>query len=161
MTDWWHGLQPRERLSLLLAGLLIASVLVWQLIWVPLQTQLDKARTQVQAQQQLLAWMRQAAAQLKATDQAAEQQPDNSSTSLLSLVDQSARSAGLSQALKKIQPEGDEVRVWLDQLDFDKAMLWLGALQRQGVSVSSLNAERAQAPGQVQMRLSLARSKGQ
>jgi general secretion pathway protein M len=161
MTDWWQGLQPRERLSLLGGGLLIAALLAWQFVWLPLQSQLKQARTQVQTQQQLLAWMRQAVAQLKTTDPTARPPSDNSNRSLLSLVDQSARSAGLSQALKKIQPEGDEVRVWLDQLDFDKAMQWLGELQRQGVKVSSLNAERAQAPGQVQMRLSLVRSAGQ
>lgn len=161
MTDWWQGLQPRERLSLLGGGLLIAALLAWQFVWLPLQSQLQQARTQVQAQQQLVVWMRQAVAQLKTTDSTASPPSDNSNRSLLSLVDQSARGAGLSQALKKIQPEGDEVRVWLDQLDFDKAMQWLGELQRQGVKVSNLNAERAQAPGQVQMRLSLVRGAGQ
>jgi general secretion pathway protein M len=68
----------------------------------------------------------------------------------MSLVDANARSTGLTGALKEIKPEGQGVRVRLEQVAFDDMLRWLEQLHsRQGVSVTGLVMERLPQPGRV------------
>jgi general secretion pathway protein M len=81
--------------------------------------------------------------------------------SLLSVTDDSARSAGLGAALKRVEPDGSTgVRVWLEDASFDSVAGWLSVMDTHyGVDVDSATLERAATTGRINARLSLQASK--
>ena len=74
--------------------------------------------------------------------------------SLMGLVDGSARRQGLTDAIKRIEPQGKAVQVRLEQVEFDKMLAWLDQLiEREGVEVSGMVVERQEVVGRVNCRL--------
>ncbi len=67
--------------------------------------------------------------------------------SLLTLVDQTARAAGLGAALKRVAPQGeDRLGAQFDAVEFDKLIPWLGALERDHpIAIVNLSVDRAAA----------------
>lgn len=78
---------------------------------------------------------------------------------MLTLVDQTARAAGLGAALKRVAPQGDDkLSAQLDGAEFDKLIPWLSALERdQAIAIISLNVDRTDAPALVNARIVLGR----
>ena len=148
---WWRGLAPRERLALALGGAAAGLLLLYALLWAPLQERLAGLRARLAEEEAQVAWMRRAS-------WAAAPRRAPVSGSLLALVDRTARAAGL--ALARVQPEGEgRVRVRLEGAPFDGLARWLGELAAAGLRVEELEVERDRraGPGRVRARLRLAR----
>jgi general secretion pathway protein M len=77
--------------------------------------------------------------------------------SLLTLVDQTARTAGLGTTVKRVEPQGeDKLRVQMEQVSFDKMILWLSALkQEHGIAAINVIVDRQTDSDQVNARLVL------
>ncbi|MBK8510385.1 MAG: type II secretion system protein M [Candidatus Competibacter sp.] len=155
MKAWWDGISNRER-ALVAGGALSMLLLLFYLaIWQPFQANHRRLRQNVAEQRADLAWMRQAAAEVKRLNAAAARPADN--RSLLTLVDQTARAAGLGAALKRVAPQGDDkLSAQLDAVEFDKLVPWLGVLEHgHRVSLVSFSADRTETPGLVNARIVL------
>ena len=113
----------------------------------------------MEEQQSLKLWMQQAAAEAKQLRGGASASGGGGDEhrSLLALVDQTAKQSQLAQAVKRIQPDGqDVVRVNLEQASFDDVVKWLGNLQRvYGVSVVDAAIDRQTDAGRINARLTL------
>jgi general secretion pathway protein M len=95
---------------------------------------------------------------LESTDSGAKAlQAAGNGTSLLTLVDQTAKSAGLGTSVKRVEPQGDDkLRVQLEQVSFDQMILWLDSLkQEHGVVAINVIVDRQTESGQVNARLLL------
>lgn len=159
MKEWWDGLATRERLILLGGGAVLVLVLLWALLWQPLASSVREQQAEVAAQRENLRWMQNAAAELQQLRGSGVQAGAGlAGRSLLAVADQSARSAGLGNGLKRIEPEsGNAVRVRLEGVAFDAVVVWLDGLAREaGVLATTIAVERAGAPGLVNVRLTLA-----
>lgn len=158
MKQYWMALQPRERLTLTLGAVIAALLLFYLAVVEPFVAELDRLEGSVAAQQQELAWMRAAAAEvqrLRGEGKGAVPSRQGGQ-SLLSLVDRQARAQGLEKALQRLSPVEDKVRVRFEGAAFDKLLRWLGRLESEaGVSVDSLTLERLDAPGMVNATLML------
>ncbi len=157
MKEYWANLQPRER-QVLIIGLAVAVPLLFLiLVWEPILERRASLQERVTEQRDQLAWMQQAAQQIATLQAQGGQKQASPGQSLLTLVDSSARRAGLGDAIKRIQPEGQgEVRVWLDAAPFDPLLGWLDGLSADhGVSVKGVVVERAEGAGLVNVRLVL------
>lgn len=156
MIAWWRSRQARERAFLGAALLFAAAVLGYLLVWEPLQQRRAELRRGVAGLRADLDWMRSAAAEVKRLHaQAAAGASGAAGASLLTLVDASARSAGLAQALKRLEPHESQLRVQLEQVEFDTMLRWLEQLASQhGIAPSTAVVNRA-APGRVDARLVL------
>ena len=77
--------------------------------------------------------------------------------SLLGTIDSTAKSNQLANALKRVQPDGEnKARVTLDGAQFDKVVRWLENLQRQqGIVIVTSSVEKQSEPGLVNVRLLL------
>ena len=76
--------------------------------------------------------------------------------SLLAVVDQSARSGGLGNAIKRIEPDGSKgVKVWLEGAPFDPMILWLGKLAKSFRIEPSMITLEPIGDGRVNARLTL------
>ncbi len=141
-------------------ALATAALLIYLLMWEPFQDRLANRRQSVVALRADLAWMQQAATELQRL-QANPGQPSRPAPgarpSLLILVDQSARAAGLGGAVKRVEPQGaDKIRIQLEDAGFDALIRWLGALDREhGVTIDNAAISSKSAAGQVDARLIL------
>ena len=159
LREFWSRLQPRERHVLIAGAAALILLGGYTLVWSPYRSEMRSLRTSVAQQRETLAWMRQAAREVKALRGQARHPKTAGDQSVLAVVDTTARSGGLGPALKRVQPDGQNgVRVWLEGAGFDALVRWLATLYReQGVRVTSATVERVQAPGQVNARLVLER----
>ncbi len=155
----WRSLQPRERLVLGIGSPLVAIMLAYGLLWLPLQRELTRLRVsvpQVRAQLEQMRSQAQEVVRLRAQTRDAP-----SGGNLLTLLERSAQERGLRQYITRMEPEGQgAVRLGLDAVGFNTLIGWLAELQQQNsVHVDSASISARTESGMVDARL-LLRSAG-
>jgi general secretion pathway protein M len=157
MKKWFAGLEPRERLLVSGGAVVLVLLLLYVVIWEPIASGYRNLQEDVAEQKQTLAWMQQAASQIKTLQRSSTGEVRGlGGRSLLAVVDQSARSAGLGDSIKRIEPDGSKgVKVWLEGVAFDPMILWLGKLTRTYQIETSLITIEPQGGGRVNARLTL------
>lgn len=150
-------LATRERLLVVVGGLVVVLSLLYLLAWEPLVQAHEARARDLESARALANRIESVSAEL--TSQGAGSAV-NRSLSLLAAVDQTSRSPALGKAPTRIQPEGDrEVKIWLDNVPFDNLLRWLVELEtRYGIAASSAEIERGAMAGTVNARLTLVRS---
>ncbi len=160
LTEYWDGLQPRERIMLLFGGVAVLLALLYFLLWQPVMNARMQMQQEVQQQRVLLQWMKDAASEAKLLRGVSGQSGKAKGLggqSLLSLVDESAKKQGLGGAMKRVEPDGKQVRIWFEGAGFDQLIGWLEKISKEnGVRVVSATVERADVAGLVDARLRLA-----
>ncbi|WP_252274066.1 type II secretion system protein M [Pseudomonas subflava] len=147
----WHGLPPRDRLALGLLGGFLLLVLLYLLLWRPVSQDLEQARSFLQQQRALHAYLQENAPQVRALQ--GRPQVDIDPTALQGLVTGSAASQGLN--IERLDNQGDGgLQVSLQPTDFGRLLRWLVSLEEQGVRVEEAGMERAE-KGLVSTRLLL------
>lgn len=156
MKIWWAGLAARERMVLGGAGVILVLMLIYLVVWEPIAVQREQVRTDISMLSADLVWMQQVAGQVK---RYADLQTNQSGTgpaggSVLTLIEVSARAAGLNEALERVQPEEQGARLWFAEIGFDGLLRWLGELeQRHGLQISQLAVDAGNTPGMVTARI--------
>lgn len=160
MKDWFDSLAPRERTMVGAAAVVILLALVYVAAWSPLNSGIARLEHSVEEQRALKQWMQQSAAEANQLRSAAGAGGAADHRSLLAVVDQTSKQSQLAPAVKRIEPDGQElVRVTLEQASFDDLVQWLGGLQRMsGVSVADVSIDRQADTGRVNARLTLKRA---
>jgi len=154
---WWEGLSHRERLLTAGGAVFTLVLLLYALAWQPFQTSHRRLRQSVAEQRAELAAMRQMAAEIKRLGgSGVTTSAPVDGRSLLTLVDQTARAAGLGAALKRVAPQGENrLGVQFDAVEFDKLVPWLNQLERDyRIVIVNLSVDRA-ALGRVNARLTV------
>ncbi len=156
MKDWFDGLAPREQ-WLVGGGSVVAIIIVlWALVWTPLRSGAAELDEQVASQEQLLANLYRAEA-LKRSG--TPRNAGNRSGSLVVVIDQTTRAAGLQSALTRNQPDGpDGIRVTLKDAQFDAVVRWLADLSAAGVLAETVSVDQTRQAGIVNCTLVLRRS---
>lgn len=159
MNEWLQSLGPRERLMLGVAAVVLALLLLYALVWSPLNNGYETLKTRVDVQRDTVVWMEQSVQQLQQLQRSGGPAARGlGGKSLLAVTDSSARSNGLGPALKRVEPEGSRnVRVWLELASFDLVVKWLVFLSTTyGIDIDSVSMERiSDSAGQVNARLTL------
>ena len=157
MKDWFLGLEPRERNLVGGGAVVLVLLLLYLMIWDPIASGYAELSDSVQQQQETLVWMQQAAVQIKALQRSSGGSASGlGGRSLLAVVDQSARSGGLENAIKRIEPDGSKgVKVWLEGAAFDPMILWLGKLVKSFRIEPSMITLEPIGDGRVNARLTL------
>ena len=124
MKARWQQLQPREQQLLLLSGIVVVIIVFYSLLWQPLNSNIAKAEKKLQRQQQLLSWVVEHGNQLKASDNKAVK----ASGSLTTIVNSTAKRARIT--VSRMQPKGNSIQLWLNDLSFDQLLKWLLMLQQ-------------------------------
>jgi general secretion pathway protein M len=149
----WNALGARERrVFAALAGFL-AVVLLYLLVWSPVQSGLAGARARLASVQTQLAQVREQAALVAKVRGAPSIAPPANPAAL---VEQAAEKHGLRGQLKRVDAEGaGRVRVQLEGASFSALTAWLAELQQGGLRAESATLERHATPGTVNARLLL------
>ena len=157
LARWWAARNGRER-WMVGGGLVLALVAVpYVTVWEPVVERMAALERQVAEARRDLAWMQEAAGEVRRHGGGGGTEAATDDRSLLGVVDRTARQAGLDGRLSRVQPDGaGSVRVWLDRAPFDAVVVWLHRLQRDGgVRVAALVVERTRDEGLVNVRLTL------
>ena len=150
-VTWFDSLEPRDQRGLRWGAAAAIPIVLLGLL-LPLQRKVNAAEQLLSQRRADLAWLHvqaPALATLGPADSGATHQ------SLVVLIDQSARQAGLGKALGTSQPSGnDSISVHLQEAPFDSLVNWVSALQTQHrVQVQSANIDAAATPGTVNATL--------
>lgn len=144
---------------MLVAGAIIATALLgWALLWHPLAQRRAELEHDLVDQRRELAFVRAGAAEIerrRATGVQAGGQ--RAGKSLLALADATARSGGLGDALKRVEPAGAKtVKVGFEGARFDALVAWVETLAgNYGVEATELSVDRADGVGIVNARVTL------
>ena len=157
MKDWFMGLELRERKLVAGGAVVLVLLMFYLLVWDPASVAYSDLKKNVAAEQETLDWMKQASRKVKALRGSAHGSAQGlGGRSLLAVVDQSARSAGLGPAIKRIEPDGSKgVKIWLEGAVFDSMVLWLGKLNRTYKVDTSVITIEPKGTGRVNARLTL------
>ncbi len=160
IVEFWEGLQPRERVMLSIGAAAVLFVLIYFLLWQPVMNARIGMKREVEQQRALLQWMQEAAVEAQMLRGATGKGGGTKGLrgqSLLSLVDQTAKQQGLGGAMKRVEPDGKQVRIWFEAASFDRLASWLEKLVKEnGIRIVSATVERNDSPGLVDARLRLA-----
>jgi general secretion pathway protein M len=146
---WWQGLAFREQQLVGFAAVfLVIGVFYWG-IWAPIANAEVDALRNLNAQQQTLTYVKQTANKIAGLQQSGAKPAI--SGSLSSVVNQTASTYGL--VITRMQPQGDKIQVWMDDVPFDALLGYLSDLvQKKGLSLESVDLAEADTPGYVKVR---------
>jgi len=153
MRDWYLGLADRERRFVTIGGIAVVVLLIAGGI-LKLNNGITQARQRVAHKQVDLAFIQQATPELRS---AAPSGAVGGGTSLVVIIDGSARESGLGKSLTSSEPTGDGgLRTRLDHAPFDGLVAWLARISQQhGVRVETAEIESAGEAGYVNASLVL------
>jgi len=160
VTDWFNGLERRERLLVgVAAGLTIVAVLVIGIAR-PLSASRTRADIELQEKRAVLADIERVASRFGPNAAARSATSRNSDESLVVLIDRTSRSSGLGAFLKRNEPEGKTaIRLRFENAPFDDLAAWLIDISNtHGVVVTAATTDAAGDPGRVNANLQLAKS---
>lgn len=159
MKDWFDGLEPRERLTLIVGAAFLSLVLIWVLLIHPLYKsgaqraeRVAQLRTDLSRALTLGAEIRSLAA---AGGTQASQSGQNQT--LLIVLERTARESGLT--VNRSQPmDASTVRVRFESAPFDNLVRWMGLLaSRYGVEADVVSLDQLEVPGMVDAQITLKR----
>jgi general secretion pathway protein M len=157
MKAWWQQLNRREQQLFLSMSVVIIIFLFYSLIWQPLNDNIIDGRKKLARQQALLSWVNtetQRYQLAKGTNAL-----NGSKASISTVVNRTASAKGIN--ITRIQPQGDNLQVWIDNIAFEQLLQWLSQLsQNEGIVVGAIDLSRADLDGEVRVkRLQLGRNK--
>ena len=150
MTAWFQSLTARERFLIGGAMPLALIALVVNFVWLPLQAAQARHTADIAAYRLVV----DTAALAALTPQEAVQRQDIPSEPLATRITRAAEDANIS--VRRIEPDGDGMRVTLAETPFAQIVVWLADLDRNAaVHVTAIEIDRRPEPGIVTARILL------
>jgi len=149
VMEKYKALTEREqRLVMISAVAVIIAIFFWG-IWKPLNDAVDQQRTLNTSQQKLLVWVKDSAARAK--------QLRRSSTGTATYNGSLPQAVNVTTsrhniAISRMQPQGEEIQVWVDQAPFNDVLAWLQALENMGIVILQADIAEADGPGLIKIR---------
>jgi general secretion pathway protein M len=148
MKAWWQQLNTREQRLVIAMASVIGVFLLYSFIWQPLNENLAKAEKKLLRQQALLEWVGENTARYQ---QSAKNGSSRSNGSISSIVNRTAKRNTI--VITRIQPQGDDLQVWIDEVSFSQLLLWLEQLATQEqLQVKAIDLTRGDKTGAVRVR---------
>lgn len=149
MKQWWQGLNPREQQLVATMSIVVIVFLFISLVWQPLNTNIEKSRIKLVKQQELAVWVNDNLSQYKQLQKSGGSK--SSSGSLSSVVNRTAKQRAI--AIARMQPQGDDLQVWIDEVAFNDLVTWLEHLTaNEGVIIQAADIAVGNVAGTVKVR---------
>lgn len=148
MKTWWQQLNIREQRLVIVMSALVSVFILYSLIWQPMNEKIAASKLKLERQQSLLAWVQESTQRYQ---QAKSNGGGSSGESLSSIVNRTSRTDEIS--ITRMQPQGDDLQVWIDEISFNQLLSWLEKLATQdGLQVKSIDLSKADQQGVVRVR---------
>ena len=149
LVEKFNQLPQGLRKALTLAGVLCAILLGVYGLLLPAHQFANEAARQYRDKQALLAWMRENESVLRESSQPPGSTADSvTEESLLSILADSAQSQQI--AFKRFEPQGATTRIRLENIPFNRLILWLDDLQKlHDIHTKQVTVSGRDSPGRV------------
>jgi len=149
----WQALGAREQRALSVLAVFLVPVLLYLLVWTPVESGLARSRARLSTVQGQLAQVREQAALVAGLR---AQPRSEAPADAASAVQEAAAANGLREQVKRVDADNaSSVRVQLEAAPFPALMSLLVELQQKGLRAESATIERNAKPGTVNARLLL------
>jgi len=143
----WQQLNAREKSLILIMSVIIGIFIFYTLIWQPVNSRIIKAEKKRIRQQQLLHWVQEKTQQYQQTKHLGKR----NSGSLTGIINRTARQHKIN--ITRMQPQGDDLQVWLDEAPFEQLLHWLEQLTiSEGIKIKAIDISKTDTQGVVQVR---------
>ena len=140
LKNRWSELPARDQRILRYSAVIVGLLLFYLFVVDPVHSSRDNAEQRLRSTQEAYAVAQRQASDLKA---AASGSATSNSGSLLTRVESSAQQQGLRDALKRLQPSGDnQIQVSLEGASYEQLMQWLSSLRQQGVRAQRVDIQQ-------------------
>ncbi len=148
MKTWWQQLNLREQRLVMAMSAVITIFILYGLIWQPLNESIASSKLKIDRQQTLLTWVEESTQRYQLAKRNGR---NNSGASLSSIVN---RTSNLNKiTITRMQPQGDDLQVWIDEISFNQLLTWLEQLaSREGLRVKNIDLSLADQQGVVRVR---------
>jgi general secretion pathway protein M len=155
IKTWWQGINKREQRLVLVMASVTILFLLYNLIWQPLNESLAKTEQKLASRQALLTWVTENTARYQNVKSMGGGK--KSCDSLSGIVNRTANQQQLT--ITRMQPQGDNVQVWIDSAPFTQLLFWLENLaNNEDLQVQAIDLTQGEKQGEVRVRrLQLAR----
>lgn len=148
MKAWWQQLNVREQKLVIVMSALVSIFILYSLIWQPLNEGIADKKLKIERQQALLTWVEE---NTQRYQQAKRSGGRSSGESLSSIINRTSRLDKIN--ITRMQPQGDDLQVWIDEISFNALLSWLEKLaSREGLQVKSIDLSKAEQQGVVRVR---------
>jgi general secretion pathway protein M len=148
LKKWFTSLSEREqKLVIVASGVAIVGIFYFA-IWSPMSSAVENQKNALVGEKQLLSWVNQQSSRAVILRQSSNKK--TFSGSLTQVVNQTTRSANIPVA--RMQPQGEELVVSVDQVVFNDFLLWLAVLENRGVIILQSDVSEVDEKGFVQVR---------
>lgn len=145
----FHQLTEREQILVILSVVVIVIGAFYWIVWSPLNSSLERNRAAVAAKKADIIWLKKNTAKaIQLRKSMGTAKPFTGS--LPQAVNQTASRVNI--AISRMQPQGDALKVWVDQAPFNDVLSWLQALESRGIKIIDLDLAESDAPGQIKIR---------
>lgn len=148
LKTWFNNLADREQKLVIVCAIAIVIAIFYFAIWSPLHTSVDSEKLALERAKSDLIWVKEQGARASLLRQNNSQQ--SYSGSLSQLINQTSRQANIS--LSRLQPMNDDLMVSIDQVEFNRLLMWLNTLENRGVSIIQSDISELDEAGYVQVR---------
>jgi general secretion pathway protein M len=153
LLEKYNTLPDRDRGMLTALVVFLVAVLIYLLIWTPIDEYRQRGMQDRNRNLELLEMMRRTETQ--ARQNRTSKQPSTTGKSLLSIISREAQRLNIKA--NRLQPEGQNaVSLWFDNIAFNDLLELLEKVQSEhGVSVQQIVIDRGESGGSVRARLVL------
>ncbi|MET0094694.1 MAG: type II secretion system protein GspM [Sedimenticola sp.] len=153
-------MNPRERLFLALGTAVSLLLLLYLVVYVPVEQSIEKAESRLKGSQEQLARLQAISDEYRRLSHLDSRAVGRGAESLLSIIEKSSQQYGLNSAIRRITPEGEQkVRIQLQEVSFDKLTAWFSQLAiSEGISTETIIVRGGDTAGLVNVNLMLKRS---
>ncbi|MCW8093277.1 type II secretion system protein M [Alteromonas sp. ASW11-130] len=149
ILDKYRALTEREQMLVAISGVVMVIAILYWGIFAPLNTGIEREQTRLSSQQKLLEWVSERANRAQQLRQAA-----GSGNQFRGSLPQAVNSTTnrFKIAISRMQPQGEELQVWVDQAPFNDVLSWLQAMESMGIVILNADIAEADASGQIKIR---------
>jgi len=147
--EWFNDLDNRDQIIFVIGSALSIILLFYFLVYEPVNTKRNELKQQITYNQEDVQWMQQASQKILANGGA--NTANSSNQSLLAILDSEFRSAGISESVKAIQPEGkSKAKTRVENIAFDNLLTVMAALEKnKNVLVLKTSLKKSPTTGRV------------
>lgn len=153
LKTWYSGLQERERNMVIALGVALAILLIFLLVVTPLKNYFKSLNDDLSYYENQVMTVQKQVAAIKS---AGPGKVTNDNISLNQLVNQTAKSFGLSFSRIEERERNKEIQLRLDNVEFDQLLRWISLLEQgRGLVVDTLRVSKKDAVGRVDASIKL------
>ncbi|WP_018623962.1 type II secretion system protein GspM [Kangiella aquimarina] len=153
LKTWYSGLQERERNMVIALGVALAILLIFLLVVLPLKNYFNSLNDDLSYYENQAITIEKQVAAIKS---AGPGKVTNDNISLNQLVNQTAKSFGLSFSRIEERERNKEIQLRLDNVEFDQLLRWISLLEQgRGLVVDTLRVSKKDAVGRVDASIKL------